>query len=320
MDSLNWQPVATRETLVERARILNAIRAFFHSRGLLEVETPILSTASIPDPHIESFYTRSTDVKRYLQTSPEFAMKRLLASGYGAIFQICKVFRQGERGKRHNPEFTMLEWYHPGYSYQQLMQELDALFHEIVNRYQRIGTTQFLSYQQAFINHVSIDPLTASIEDLKDAATNHGITISLDLNRHQWLDLLMTHLVEPNLGMGHATFITDYPADQAALARINPDNPDVAERFELYFQGIELANGFGELVDATEQRRRFNAENDQRKSLGLNEIPLDENLLSALSSGMPESSGVAVGLDRLIMVTLGKKSIDEVMSFTYDNA
>jgi lysyl-tRNA synthetase class 2 len=319
----NWQPTATKKVLIKRARILKKIRAFFDQRQLMEVETPILSQAALTDPHLDSIRCTTGEImkeKKYLHTSPEFPMKRLLATNMGAIYQICKVFRDGERGKLHNPEFTMLEWYQPGYSYKQLIDEVDELFIHIVGEYQKLNKTEHITYQQAFKKYANLDPYTASIVELKNCANKSGIHIDCELTRNEWLDIILTHQVEPNLGQGRATFLIDYPADQAALARLKPDNPNVAERFELYFKGVELANGFGELVDPKEQSQRFAVENHQRNQLNKPEMPIDKNFLEALKSGMPASSGVAVGVDRLVMVALGRESLQEVIAFPFERS
>jgi lysyl-tRNA synthetase class 2 len=321
MDQLRWQPTASIESLRERARILQRIRAFFDQYEIVEVDTPLISQSGTPDPHLQSFttyYLADPSIEpllRYLHTSPEFPMKRLLAAQMGSIFQICKVFRQGERGRVHNPEFTMLEWYRPGFSFQQLIDEVLTLFTHVVGAYQHLLAPEQITYQQLFLKYMHIDPLIADDEVLKNMAQQKGAEIHSTMSRNDWLDLLMSLYIEPELGKDRATCVTHYPADQAALARIDPANPAVAERFELYYQGVELANGFTELTDAREQRKRFEHENMLRKQSGLAEIHLDEHFLHALESGMPQSSGVAIGIDRLVMVALGKQSLDQVMAF-----
>ncbi|MCF6218299.1 MAG: EF-P lysine aminoacylase GenX [Gammaproteobacteria bacterium] len=321
---VGWSPSATLENLKKRASILSEIRMFFTSRAVLEVETPILSRAALSDPSIESFSTRyvgpgvSQGRDFYLQTSPEFAMKRLLASGCGAIYQICKVFRQGESGQRHNPEFTMLEWYRPGWSHHQLMLEVEALVCELLAPYRDLAATERVTYQSAFLSHVGVDPFFATLDELKACAEGLGISISWksgDTTRDEWLDLILSHAIEPHLGLGRLTFLCDYPPSQAALAVVRPGKPDVAERFELYLEGVELANGFHELVDAEEQRQRFEGDIVRRRESGLVQNPLDEAFLSALSSGMPPCAGVALGLDRLLMLACDVDSIEKVMAF-----
>lgn len=319
-----WRPGASLHSLRERARILQGIRAFFAQRGVLEVETPALSAAALTDPAIDSLVTRYTGpghadgLALYLHTSPEFAMKRLLAAGSGPIYQICKVFRQGEAGRRHNPEFTMLEWYRPGFDHHRLMAEVEALVAPI------LGVTvvaERVSYREAFLRHAGIDPLSASIDELRGCAERLGIShFDAGEVRDTWLDLILSHAVEPHLGMEGLCFLTDYPASQAALARLNPDNPVVAERFELYFRGVELANGFHELGDSGEQCRRFEAELTERAMRGMVTPPMDERLLAALEAGLPECAGVALGVDRLVMLALGAESLDEVIAFSLERS
>lgn len=319
----HWRPVASLENLERRARILQSIRAFFAERGVVEVETPILSTAAITDPHLESFTTQYTGpgyangVPLYLHTSPEFPMKRLLAAGFGPVYQLCKVFRQGESGSRHNPEFTLLEWYRPGFNHHTLMEEVAALVAPLLG----LGGQPVvkLSYQHAFLQYADIDPLEASLEDLRSRVAELGISgFEEESDRDIWLDLILTHAVEPQLGSDGLCFIHDYPASQAALARLNPNDSRVAERFELYYKGVELANGFHELADSTEQRRRFKSELMTRQALGMDAVPVDENLLAALEV-LPDCAGVALGVDRLVMLAVGAKSLKEVMAFTIDN-
>ncbi len=319
-----WRPSAPLDHLQQRARILARIRAFFAERGVMEVETPVLSPAAITDPHLESFRTHYTGpcyaggAALYLHTSPEFAMKRLLAAGSGSIYQLCKVFRQGEAGCRHNPEFSMLEWYRPGFDHHGLMDEVALLVAPLLGLEDQ--QVEKLSYREAFRRYAAIDPLAASVDALRDCAVRLGIEgLDGEYEADVWLDLILTHAVEPQLGRDALCFIHDYPASQAALAQLNPDNPQVAERFELYYQGVELANGFHELADATEQRRRFSDENEARKKQGLELVPMDEHLLAALEHGFPPCAGVALGVDRLVMLALGTQCLAEVMAFTIDN-
>ena len=315
----DWRPGAALGDLRERARILQRIRAFFAAREIWEVETPTLSTAALSSPAIDSFVTRYTGpghangVDLYLHTSPEFPMKRLLAAGSGSIYQLCKVFRQGEAGRRHNPEFTLLEWYRPGLDHHALMDEVEALVATILVLE---GRAERLSYRDAFLQFAGIDPLAASIEELRATAQRLGIMgFDAGEERDGWLDLILSHSVEPNLGRDGLCFLTDYPASQAALARLNPANPAVAERFELYYRGVELANGFHELGDSAEQRKRFESELADRAAQGRETPPLDEWLLAALQSGLPECSGVALGVDRLVMLALGADSLEQVIAF-----
>ena len=291
---------------------------------MLEVETPILSAAAVTDPHIESFAIKDPQYgkPRYLHTSPEFGMKRLLAAGSGSIYQLCKVFRQGELGRRHNPEFTLLEWYRLDFDHQQLMTEVNELVRELLDGYLTLGDTQRLTYRDVFLQYAGLDPHTASTRELQAKVEERGIDVTglSDTDKDAWLDLLMTHTVEPALPRDCPVFIYDYPASQAALARIRPNDPPVAERFELYIYGMELANGFHELTDAGEQRQRFEVDNRARLAAGLAPMPVDARFLAALEAGLPDCAGVALGLDRLVMLATGAKSISEVLAFDADRA
>ncbi len=327
----DWRPSATLDTLRLRAAMLQGIRAFFAARQVLEVETPLLSPATIPDPYIESFATQwrpdgaLTGPTLYLHTSPEFPMKRLLAAGSGPIYQVAKVFRQGELGSRHGPEFTLLEWYRPGFNHLQLMDEVAELVGEMAERLTgdcpHIGR---VTYAEAFERHLGVDPHRASIDALRACAEREGIdyrpTPQEAQQRDTWLHLLLSHCIEPQLGQTHPEFLYHYPASQAALARLTDDHPPLAARFELYWRGVELCNGFHELCDSKEQRQRFCADQDTRQALGMHIPPLDEHLLAALTAGMPESAGVAVGLDRLLMLLAGKERIAEVLAFDFSRA
>lgn len=319
-----WQPSGKIQTLKERARILQTIRAFFYQRRVWEVETPLLSHAGNPDPNIESFHVKASGPKAagYLHTSPEFFMKRLLSAGSGSIYQLCKVFRSEESGRYHNPEFSMLEWYRPGFDYHQLMQEVDALLREVLRDYIRLEDTQSLSYRHAFQHYAAVDPFTAETETLHACIDKAAIDIEgmRDASRDAWLNMIMTHIVEPALPVNCPVFIYDFPASQASLARIRNDIPAVAERFELYLNGIELANGFAELTDATEQRLRFEQENIQRQQNGQQKIKLDESFLAAMAAGLPECAGVALGIDRLVMLATRASSIADVITFDYDRS
>ena len=324
----DWLPTATRANLQLRAHLLQRLRAFFAERGVLEVETPLLSAATTTDPQLQSFATRYTGPGAasgrtlYLHTSPEFPMKRLLASGSGPIYQLCKVFRDGETGRRHNPEFSLLEWYRPGYNHYHLMDEVAELITYALEDRLVLAATETLTYEDAFLRHTGLNPMTASGEQLAACAQHHGITttgLAMDAV-DAWRDVLLTHLVEPHLGQGRLSFLYDYPASQAALARLRPDKPSVAQRFELYLQGIELANGFHELGDAHEQRRRYDHDLATRAAQGLPQVPPDERLLAALVHGLPDCAGVALGVDRLVMLAAGANSLAEVMAFPLDRA
>lgn len=323
----NWQPVATLDTLKRRARIFARIRAFFAHRDVLEVETPALSGAATPDPALHSFSTRFTGPGAalgktlYLHTSPEYPMKRLLAAGSGDIFQLCKVFRDGELGRWHNPEFTLLEWYRVGFDHLRLMEEVADLVLDALHDSRRPAATERVSYREAYVRHAGIDPHTAGIDAWRAAAQRSGIALAQEPNDIDgWRDLILTHAIEPHLGRGRLTFIYDYPASQAALARIRPGDPPLAERFELYLDGIELANGFHELGDAAEQRRRLERDAHRRREGGLPTSPLDERMLAALAHGLPDCAGVALGIDRLIMLSAGATVIQDVLAFPLDRA
>jgi len=326
----DWQPTAALEVLKLRARLLERIRAFFSERGVLEVETPILSTAAVTDPMLASLATRYTGPRFprgqtfYLHTSPEFPMKRLLAAGSGSIFQVCKVFRDGEAGRLHNPEFTMLEWYRVGFDYHRLMDETDELVMRLLAPTMSFDAPERLSYREALQRYAGLDPHTASAGDFAAVAKAHKIGVAPELLTQNdlsvWRDLLLTHVVEPKLGQGRLTFIYDYPASQASLARIQPGDPPLAARFELYLNGIELANGFHELADADEQRTRFERQLHTRATSGQPVVPMDERLLASLEHGLPDCAGVALGFDRLVMLAAGARSIAEVLAFPVDRA
>ena len=317
-----WQPAATLDRLRARARLLSQVRAFFDSRGVLEVETPCLSSAATPDPALESFAVSWRDGSApetrqlYLQTSPEFAMKRLLAAGAGDIYQLTRAFRDGERGRWHNPEFTLLEWYRVGFDHWRLMDEVADLVASVLP-----GTGEFtrISYRALFLEVLDLDPLTCTGDQLAAKARAHGIDIAGRLDQQAWLDLLFTHVVEPRLA-GRAVFVHGFPAAQASLARLEPDDPRIAQRFELYVNGIELANGFHELSDPGEQRARFAANQEKRRVAGLPAVAMDERFLAALEAGMPDCAGVALGMDRLLMLAEQADRIDDVLAFPVERA
>ena len=309
---MNWQPRASLRVIRERARIYRQIRSFFNQRGYLEVDTPLLMPSSNPDPQIDSLNLAIDGRLHFLQTSPEFAMKRLLAAGSGSIFQICHAFRGGESGRRHHPEFTLLEWYRCGYDYRRLMHEMELLITTLSLRQCKFS---YLSYHDLFRQHLDIDIDRIELRELQqfsDQRVPGSEAGALDFD--QCLDLLLGCAIAP--AMRGYQFVFDYPASQAALARLKPDDSRLAERFELFFDGIELANGFSELTDATEQRRRFEADNALRLVRGLPELEIDEPLLAALDSGIEDCAGVALGLDRLLMVLLDLDSIDQALTFT----
>ncbi|MFT5705843.1 MAG: lysyl-tRNA synthetase class 2 [Oceanospirillaceae bacterium] len=321
MNTELWQPSATIETLKHRAAILANIRVFFSERSVLEVDTPVLSHAAVCDPFIDAMTVEyrhfpSDDAQHYyLQSSPEYAMKRLLAAGSGCIYQMSKVFRNGEVGSKHNPEFTMLEWYRLGFDEHQLMDEVAAIVTAA------IGICDFkrISYQQLFLQYLDVDINTANDQVLVDKMAEH-IEVSGDFDRDGWLNLLMSHCIEPQLA--GAVFVYNYPASQAALAKVklDTDGNAVAARFELFIDGVELANGYHELTDADEQQQRFNLDQQQRARLSLPQRPLDTNLVAALKQGMPDCAGVALGVDRLVMLALKKQNISEILPFDFIRA
>jgi lysyl-tRNA synthetase class 2 len=308
---MNWQPSASLDAIRQRARIYRQIRAFFNTRGCLEVDTPVLMPTTGTDVNIDSLEVAGVDPSLYLQTSPEYAMKRLLAAGSGSIFQICHAFRKGEAGRRHNPEFSMLEWYRVGYDYQQLMDEIELLITTL-----SLSRCEFqrLSYRELFRQSLQLEIDVITIEALRERCEKlvPG-TDSSELDTDQCLDLLLAMAIAPTL-QGYL-FVYDYPLSQAALARPSEWDASVAERFELFYNGLELANGFSELTDAAQQRARFEEDNLERRSRGLRQLEIDERLLAALESGMEDCAGVALGLDRLLMVLLELDSIDEVLTF-----
>jgi len=308
---MSWQPCAKMQVIRERARVYNQIRAFFNNRGYLEVDTPVLMPATSTDANIESIAVAYAERSLYLQTSPEFAMKRLLAAGSDSIFQICHAFRQGESGRLHNPEFSLLEWYRVGYDYHQLMAEIELLITTLSLR--RCNFSR-ISYKDLFSQSLGLDLNKATLESLREHCRQMvpGADVT-GLEFDQCLDLLLSMVIAPS--MRGYQFVYDYPKSQAALARINVDDSAVAERFELFFDGIELANGFSELTDPTQQRSRFEQDIEIRGNRGLPQYAIDERLLAALESGLEDCAGVAIGLDRLLMVILGLDSIDQVLTF-----
>lgn len=317
-----WQPTGNLDYLRARSKIIAKIRQFFAQRDVLEVETPILCQSTATDPPIASFVTHFHSIPTaagqpfYLQTSPEFPMKRLLAAGIGAIYQMSKAFRNGESGRHHNPEFTLLEWYRPGFTHHELMDEVDDLLKFILNT----QTSKRYTYAEIFEKYLKIDPHHCDLNMFSQLARSNNLDV-IGLNeksRDDWLNLLMSHLIEPQLI--HPTFIYDYPASQAALAKIRNTTPRVAERFEVYVNGMELANGYHELSDSKEQHDRFLKDNQFRADNCLPQIPIDQRLIAALNHNFPECAGVALGLDRLVMLATGAATIAQVISFSLESA
>jgi len=317
------RPTATLSALKKRADIIHHIRQFFRDRHLLEVDTPLLSHATVTDPHVVGipaiFKQNGLPEKTlYLQTSPEYAMKRLLTAGSGSIFQLCKAFRQGDLGKVHHPEFTILEWYRLGFNHHQLMDETDELLQTVLHT----QPAERMSYAALFEKFLNLNPHTTNTEELMQCARNQSIQFVTNKNemmsRDAWLMLLSTHCIEPHIGKEKPIFIYDFPVTQAALAKIrHEENPPVASRFEVYFKGLELANGFHELQNADEQRKRFEADQLFRRQHEMPHVEMDEHFLAALEAGLPDCSGVALGVDRLVMIALNAASIDEVISFGF---
>ena len=323
MSGADWRPSAAAGVLAHRGAMLARARAYFASQRVLEVQTPLLSTAAVSDPEIESIAVQSRGGPRqFLQTSPEYPMKRLLAAGVGDCYQICPVFRDGESGRQHSPEFTMIEWYRLGFGVLQLQQDVDRLLRAVTAGLRRFAPTRSVSYREAIATHSGIDVRSAAPADIAAVLERHGIRPAgaERWDRDAWLDLLMGALVGPTLGRDAPLFVHDYPATQAALARLrrDADGTEVAERFELYVDGVELANGFHELGDAAEQRRRFERDIALRRARGQPGNPLDERLLAALAHGLPDCAGVALGFDRLVMVTLGLPDLASAVSFADD--
>jgi lysyl-tRNA synthetase class 2 len=318
---MNGEPLSA---LRLRARLYALIRSFFAERQVLEVETPILSAAGNTEPNIESFSTQFSGHvdagarERWLRTSPEYPLKRLLAAGMGDCYELGRVFRNGEAGGRHNPEFTMLEWYRVGWDHHRLMQETVELVNAALAMLGRRGEVVTTSYRQLFLDGLGLDPLTDPIEKLQAPLAGFGIGPD-GLGRDDWLDLLITHRLQPAFPRDRITVIHDYPASQCALAKIRLGEPPLAERFELYLGPYELANGYHELNVAAEQRARFERDNAVRRTRGLREIPLDENLLSVLDA-MPDCAGVALGVERLLMCLAGTDAIADVLAFPFAEA
>ncbi len=322
MTDQNWQPSASLKTLAARADLLATLRQFFTARHVLEVETPLLAKYSVTDPYMDVLMADNPvgEKHRYfLQTSPEYAMKRLLAAGSGPIYQISKAFRKGEAGGRHNPEFTMLEWYRPGFDHYQLMDEVEALVSQVLNTEK---VFERVTYRELFLNTFSVDPHTSDCEAIRAIANQH---LDVQMNSEQkddWLNLLLAEIIEPTLGIEMPVFIMNYPASQSALAKLEVDKNgiEVAQRFELYFQGVELANGYFELTDAEEQKKRFEKDHQIRQVLSAPGVKADQFLLAAMEQGLPSCAGVALGVDRLLMLSQGLASITEAISFSIDRA
>lgn len=312
----SWQPIASLGIIRKRAALLWQIRDFMDRHDILEVDTPILSHFAVTDPYIQSLKTENVFEKKtplYMHTSPEYCMKRLLAAESGSIYQICHVFRDEEDGKRHQTEFTMLEWYRVGFDYKRLMDDVAQLLSEI-----GLSRPDKMTYAAAFSQTIDIDPHTAELNILQEIAGQHGWGRDSD-DKHALLDFIFSEIVMKKLDNSQPLFIYDYPECMAALATLKDSVPRVAERFELFVNGMEIANGFNELCDVFEQEKRFESELIDRKSRGMETVPIDSHFLAALKSGLPKSAGVAVGIDRLLMALCGKDDINEIMTFGLGN-
>ncbi|MDA1053810.1 MAG: EF-P lysine aminoacylase EpmA [Planctomycetota bacterium] len=322
-----FHPTASWENLRLRAGLLHRLRGFFARHDFLEVETPLLSADTVIDRHLDPLSVTLFDDPRspaagrsmWLQTSPEFAMKRLLAAGADRIYQVTRAFRGAECGQHHNPEFTIVEWYRVGDSMATGMALLGELAGELLDA----DGVSLVSYGEAIQRHAGVEPHSATVKELAAAAKSHGVAIPADMpsdDRDQWLNLLLAALVEPKLGIERPEILYDYPASQAALAQVRNDTPPVAERFELYANGIELANGYHELLDASVLRERNRQVNSQRQAEGKYALPEESRLLAAMEHGLPNCVGVALGFDRLVMIAAGASSLGEVMAFPIDRA
>ncbi len=329
----SWRTSATLDLIRKRARMLQAVRAFFDTRDVLELETPLIASAAATDPHLDSIRVLDGDKPFYLNTSPEYCMKRFVSEHRCSVFQICKSFRMGESGPHHNPEFTMLEWYRVGFSLEQLMDEVEALIQHVLGSLGKPpAPTRRISYQQLFFDVTGLNPHQCAIEQLADFARHYQFDIpagmseanatglKATLEKNDWLDWLMSTVVVDSLPDGQLTTIYDYPESQCAMAKLaaNEQGEMVARRFECYLGKLELANGYDELLDYGEQRQRFELDNNKRHIIGKPLVQYDRLILQALDHGMPDCAGVAVGLDRLLMVIAGEDALAKVMSYSWE--
>jgi lysyl-tRNA synthetase class 2 len=321
----DWRPACSIQNLRQRARMLEKTRRFFADRNVLEVETPVLCKGIGTDPNLEFFSTRYLNGQQstnyFMQTSPEFCMKRLLAAGSGSIYQICKAFRNGESGRFHNPEFTLLEWYRVGFDLAQLMDEVSDLIKVLFD--DTLIEVEKISYRDIFYRHTSLDPLVFDLESWSQCARRFQLADADEIcadNHALWLDFLFSFLVQPQLGRQSICQVYDYPACQSSLAEVNRKDPRIVDRVEVFFRGIELGNGYFELTDVEEQQNRFEKEREIRRQRGIKVPDLDRRFLAAVKSGLPRCSGMAIGLDRLLMLMTGSAGINEVLSFPVDLA
>ncbi|MDW3095168.1 MAG: EF-P lysine aminoacylase EpmA [Gammaproteobacteria bacterium] len=315
----NWRPTASLQNLQQRAELLNRTRDFFSQRNVLEVETPLACSHTVTEPNIDS-YKITADELRYLQTSPEYAMKRLLAAGAPDIFQICKSFRVGEQGALHNPEFTIIEWYRHGFCLQQIMRETVDLILELLSDECASINIEYISYYDLTEKALGVSLQSLSCGEIKDLVRQSNLMQQFDMSLAQCIDFLFSHKVQPSMNARSVTVVFHYPAAQAALSKLDDKNQAIADRFEVFYKGIELANGYVELLDPEQQIKRF--ENDQliRKTHDLTKVEIDQRLIEALEQGLPKCAGVAVGFDRVMMLAVGASSLAEVISFDWSNA
>ena len=320
MSVVDWQPGISKQRLQQRAYMLARVRKFFAEREVLEVETPLLGRHAVTDPHLLSLQVRTNVSTRFLQTSPEFAMKRMLAAGAGDIYQICKAFRAQESGVNHNPEFTLIEWYRRGFSLQKMMQETVELINGLLYDATEINNVVYVSHSEAVRQKFGVPMSEMSASQLETFALDHGLKITTPLSKEQLFDFVFSSEVVPTFKTDKLTVVFDYPASQASLAKLNSENPLIAQRFEVFCGGRELANGFVELTDASEQLHRFECDQQERSRRGLPPVDVDYRLIAAMQHGLPECAGVAVGFDRIVMLACNATSIGEVLSFDWASA
>jgi len=318
---MRWQPDGDQQSRLARAALLRATREFFYARQVLEVETPALSQAANTDPYIDSFSTQGSE-QRYLHTSPEYPMKRLLAAGSGDIYQICKVWRHEPMSRQHNAEFSMLEYYRLGFDLKQLMQEVESLLLSLAPSL--LKDSNYQTYASLFLDKLGFNPHTISDDDLQRCVSEQVPSFDGSLSRQGALDLLLTHCIEGDFPQDRLTFVSDYPATQSALAQIGPliEQPEVmvAKRFEVYVGTLELGNGYQELSSGDANRTVLERELASREALGLDKVPMDKRFLTAMASGLPECAGVAIGLDRVLMLATGATELRQILNFSWDNA
>jgi elongation factor P--(R)-beta-lysine ligase len=312
----SWRPCSGVAAARSRAALLERARAHFTATGVLAVDTPVLARYAATDPHIDSLTAQSSSGGYFMHTSPEFCMKRLLAAGFPDIYSICRVFRDGEAGVRHAPEFTMIEWYRLGFSLGTIVEDTLRLIAQCLNDPALAGRAEIIDYGEAFLRHAGLDAFGAGVDELAETTTaDDRLRREIGDERDVWLDLVMSTVVAPRLPADRLTVIRHYPASQAALARLCPADARVADRFEVFSGSKELANGYVELTDAATQRKRFDVDLDMRQRLGREAVPWDRHLVEALRAGLPECAGVAVGVERLQMVMDGTDDIRDVIAF-----